>query len=417
MEFELNIELPPQLGGIVNPADVPESLLRAETVDDLELQMKIIAGVVPTVDTVFRFLSMIFSRARYSAECNIIAWTFVTRLTADKTLNLTMKNWRGVWVAAIMVAQKMWDDNCLHTSSFASILPSVSKQQLKDVELKFLSLLNFYTHVKSSTYAKNYFDLRSLFAAIMGTDLSWTARPLSLIQGRILEEKSKSRAVSGRSGGGARSSCLSRSLSGPNQPQSVTSSLSRSSSCGTTAAAPVVLGRGDSVRSESSDTTCEDQASVAPGTADPPYMAKYLKSFLKLQEQQSHNGGPLKEEDSDWEDEDSTQPLSSSSAAAIVMPHAVTDDSSNIDTNYSSSVGIWTELARKQCSPALPPRKEMLLPTLNNTPAPRNLTSQSSSLSTRQMTLKLRQGMGSQRTSHRTFEDVTLTSTTRYVLS
>jgi len=65
----------------------------------------------------------------------------------------------------------MWDDNCLHTSSFVSILPSVSKQQLKDVELKFLSLLNFYTHVKSSTYAKNYFDLRSLFVEIMGTDL------------------------------------------------------------------------------------------------------------------------------------------------------------------------------------------------------------------------------------------------------
>jgi len=54
-EFDLLIELPPHLGGIVNPADVPESLLHAETIDDLELQMKITAGLVPTVDTVFRF--------------------------------------------------------------------------------------------------------------------------------------------------------------------------------------------------------------------------------------------------------------------------------------------------------------------------------------------------------------------------
>ena len=57
--------------------------------------------------TFTRFLNMIFSRAQYSAECNIIAWTFVTRLTADKTLSLTMQNWRGVWVAAINVAQKV----------------------------------------------------------------------------------------------------------------------------------------------------------------------------------------------------------------------------------------------------------------------------------------------------------------------
>eukprot|EP01034_Spumella_vulgaris_P034969 gene34969-43120_t len=43
--------LPPENGGAVT--EVPECVLNRETQDDAELREKIIAGRVPTVDTIF----------------------------------------------------------------------------------------------------------------------------------------------------------------------------------------------------------------------------------------------------------------------------------------------------------------------------------------------------------------------------
>lgn len=124
-DFSVEIDLLPHEGGLINPLDIPEALLDAETLGDEELRAKIIAGIVPTVDTVFRltipnpfrekilsvvlrFFNMVFSSANYSAECNIIAWIFVTRLTSGETpTSITMRNWRGVWLAAIIIAQKV----------------------------------------------------------------------------------------------------------------------------------------------------------------------------------------------------------------------------------------------------------------------------------------------------------------------
>lgn len=51
-EFDLQIDLPPELGGNID--QVPECVLNHETLNDSELRDKIIDGTVPTVDTVFR---------------------------------------------------------------------------------------------------------------------------------------------------------------------------------------------------------------------------------------------------------------------------------------------------------------------------------------------------------------------------
>ncbi len=51
-EFEIQILLPPELGG---PTDsIPEEVLNHETLNDLELREKLIDGVVPTVDTMYK---------------------------------------------------------------------------------------------------------------------------------------------------------------------------------------------------------------------------------------------------------------------------------------------------------------------------------------------------------------------------
>ena len=81
--------------------------------------------------------------ARYPTECNIIALIYTNRITAMGSMALTMQNWRAVWVVSIILAQKMWDDLPLKTSSFACILPSFTKQLLRNLELQALNLIQF----------------------------------------------------------------------------------------------------------------------------------------------------------------------------------------------------------------------------------------------------------------------------------
>ena len=90
-----------------------------------------------------RYLNLLKEHARYPTECNIVALIYTNRMTSMGSMPLTMRNWRAVWVISIILAQKMWDDRPLRSSAFAIILPSFSKQLLRDLELKALSLLQF----------------------------------------------------------------------------------------------------------------------------------------------------------------------------------------------------------------------------------------------------------------------------------
>lgn len=90
-----------------------------------------------------RYLSLLKEHARYPTECNIIALIYTNRMTSMGAMPLTMKNWRSIWAVSVILAQKMWDDQPLKTSSFVHILPSFTKQLLRDLELKALSLLQF----------------------------------------------------------------------------------------------------------------------------------------------------------------------------------------------------------------------------------------------------------------------------------
>jgi hypothetical protein len=104
-----------------------------------------------------------------------------------------MKNWRGLWLANVILAQKIWDDHPLKTSAFCSILPCVSKRSLKDIELAAFCLPNFSTGVKPSQYAKCYFGLRELYSEMIlhnkGND-QFNLKPLSLLESLRLEDRS-----------------------------------------------------------------------------------------------------------------------------------------------------------------------------------------------------------------------------------
>lgn len=140
------------------------------------------------------------SLAEYSVECNILALIYINRMTGRNKMALTMRNWRGLWVAAIIIAQKVWDDQPLKTSSFVRILPNTTKEQLKSIEMAGFTMLDFNTTVRPSVYAKYYFELRQLFKEIVGNNprYKWKMEPLTIAEAKRLEYRTALPGVSSR---------------------------------------------------------------------------------------------------------------------------------------------------------------------------------------------------------------------------
>jgi len=118
---------------------------------------------------------------------------------------LHMNSWRGLWVGSIIVAQKIWDDIPLKTSSFKKLLPNVSKHDLNKLERNVLQLLAYSTCVKPSMYARIYFELNEIYNILSmsnnnnscnnnnnnnhhhSPDFNNThVRPLSIVRARLL---------------------------------------------------------------------------------------------------------------------------------------------------------------------------------------------------------------------------------------
>lgn len=184
-QFDLMPHLSPELGGVV---EVTRDCLDADAPEDSDLRYKLENEMVPSVETIARYISMLAQSSKAEPETNIIALIYVNRLSSISQLVLTMLNWRAVWLTGLMLAQKMWNDHTVRTSAFVHLVPPLSKTDLRNLESKALQLIDFSTGVKPSLYAKYYFELRQLFTTIMGfSESEWLVQPLSRVQAKRLE--------------------------------------------------------------------------------------------------------------------------------------------------------------------------------------------------------------------------------------
>ena len=111
------------------------------------------------IDPCARLTTLSFCRP----ECCIICLIYINRLIAFTEIPLQPTNWRPLVLCSLLVAQKVWDDRYLSNSDFAFIYPFFMTDQLNRLEKKFLELIQYNVTVKSSLYAKYYFELRALF--------------------------------------------------------------------------------------------------------------------------------------------------------------------------------------------------------------------------------------------------------------
>jgi len=76
---------------------------------------------------------------------------------------LVPTNWRPILLCSLLIAQKVWDDKYLSNEDFAFIYPFFGIKEINEIEQKFLKHVQFHVTVKSTLYAKYYFELRALF--------------------------------------------------------------------------------------------------------------------------------------------------------------------------------------------------------------------------------------------------------------
>ena len=79
----------------------------------------------------------------------------------------------------------MWDDKYLSNADFAYIYPFFNAEQVNTLEMKFLEMIQYNTHVKFSLYSKYYFELKSL------SQEDFPLKPMDVYTLNKLENQSK----------------------------------------------------------------------------------------------------------------------------------------------------------------------------------------------------------------------------------
>uniref|UniRef100_A0A6B2LE36 Cyclin N-terminal domain-containing protein n=1 Tax=Arcella intermedia TaxID=1963864 RepID=A0A6B2LE36_9EUKA len=142
---------------------------------------------IPSIKEIQDFIKSIYDAENLSAECAVMALIFIERLIALTNISLQASNWRRVIFGAVIISSKVWEDTAVWNSDFRSVFPQLKLNDLSKLEREYLRLLDFTVAIKSSIYAKYYFDLRTV-AEI--NDINFPIEPLTKTKEQEIEAKS-----------------------------------------------------------------------------------------------------------------------------------------------------------------------------------------------------------------------------------
>lgn len=134
----------------------------AENPQDFEEERISLLRKTPSQEEISGFIEAIYDLAQFSAECCVICLVYINRINALTDMPLLPTTWRPLVIISLMIAQKMWDDNYLSNADFQYIYPFFNSNQFNMLEIKFLDLIQYNTHIKLSIYTKYYLELKSL---------------------------------------------------------------------------------------------------------------------------------------------------------------------------------------------------------------------------------------------------------------
>jgi len=144
----------------------------------------------PTEDSIFQAIKSIYSIAEFSAECLVISLLYIERLRSLTGLHLLTSNWQPILLAAMIVAQKVWDDKSLLNVDFSLICQAYTVKDINQLERQFLELVQYNVSITASLYASYYFELRTLCEK---AERTFTLKPLTEEQQRSMVSRSQER--------------------------------------------------------------------------------------------------------------------------------------------------------------------------------------------------------------------------------
>ncbi|ETN02329.1 hypothetical protein PPTG_16565 [Phytophthora nicotianae INRA-310] len=149
----------------------------------------VILDVVPTLSEIASFIKNVFSRAQMESECIIMSLVYVERLLKATSgfLQLRGENWRRLVFCSMVMASKVWDDLSMTNADFSKIWPELSLKQINELELVYLSAVEYNVRVSAVSYAKYYFHLRSMCATMGLLEAFDESAPLNLDGARKMQ--------------------------------------------------------------------------------------------------------------------------------------------------------------------------------------------------------------------------------------
>jgi len=158
--------------------------------------------VLPKVEEITNFLKFLFFKQALSPQVGVMAIHYVDQLINRKGLLVTPATWRRILLCALLVADKMWEEDIVCNSDYCNdSFPNLTVEDINRLEREFLSALDFKLVLKASVYAEYYFALRS----IAGTE-NFPLKPLDKVTAQKL-------AINGSIGTDFKYKCYRRSKS------------------------------------------------------------------------------------------------------------------------------------------------------------------------------------------------------------
>jgi hypothetical protein len=106
------------------------------------------------------FILSLKSLLNFSAESIVISQIYMNRLLIESEPLINIHTWRPLLLLSIILAQKMWDEGFKTNSDFAEVYSFFSTEQLNQMEMNFLNIIKYNTHVKCSLFVNFYLTLK-----------------------------------------------------------------------------------------------------------------------------------------------------------------------------------------------------------------------------------------------------------------
>jgi len=116
---------------------------------------------IPLSGEIRDFLVEIIHRKQLPTESLILCYVFIQRLKM-KHIGLLIRNWRKIVLIALVVATKVLEDQAVWNIDFLDLFPRISTPEINSMERFLLEKLEFNVSLKTSEYAKYFFELCDL---------------------------------------------------------------------------------------------------------------------------------------------------------------------------------------------------------------------------------------------------------------